>query len=153
MPTPRVRIQPKPKPNSTSLKNQLLWGPSNGAIASQITRLTQATIQEITAKADKFKLDDFQAMLEIDPTSKACTELKALRATISLGNYTNKDKEAQEWVKGNFDEMNGALSTAVGQLCSAMPLGMIINQKCDIFKLSRYLFYLCIVQALTKRLN
>jgi len=76
MPTPRLRIQPKPKTNSTNLKNQFLWGPSNGAIAAHITRLTQETITEITRKADKYKISDFQSMLEIDPTSKATVDPK-----------------------------------------------------------------------------
>lgn len=125
-PTTKLKLQPKNK--NTKLNSNVLWGPSNGAIASQITRLTQDTIIEITRQADKYTISDFHRMLEVDPTSKACLELKALRATITLGNYTNQDKEAQEWVKGNFDEMSGALSTAVGQLCSSMAIGFAVAE-------------------------
>lgn len=123
-----TKLKLRQENKNTKLNSNVLWGLSNGAIASQITRLTQETIVEITRIADKYTINDFHKMLEVDPTSKACIEMKALRATISLGNYTNKNKEAQEWIKENFDEMSGALSTAIGQLCSSMALGFAVAE-------------------------
>ncbi len=109
-------------------RHPALLAPMEGQISAQINRLTGDIMREIMAPRDKYKLDDYINMLEQDPTSKACVELKALRATITLGDYQHKDKDAQEWIKGNFDSMDGALAAGIGQLCSAMPLGFAVAE-------------------------
>jgi hypothetical protein len=94
---------------------------NNYFLTSQITGLTNGVIQELT-NPNKHNIKDYEDVLR-NPWAKACVQLKALRATISLGEYQNKNKDIQEFIINNIENMNGSLPDIVGRLCSAMPFG------------------------------
>lgn len=115
-------------PKVYKLSHSAFWSPSSGQITSQINRLAHEAVIEISRRKDKYTLREMVDMLETDPTSKACVELKSLRATVSLGDYQHSEKQIQSWVRSNFDSMEGSLGASVGQLCSAMPLGFAVSE-------------------------
>lgn len=94
---------------------------TNYFLSSKITALTNGVIQELN-NPNKHTVKEYEDILR-NPWAKACVQLKALRATISLGEYQNENKEIEEFIKENIENMNGSLHDIVGRLCSAMPFG------------------------------
>lgn len=101
--------------------------PAQTAIASKITELTSRSITELTYKG-KYKIKDYKDMLDTEPVSKACVELKALRATNIIGEYEHSDKKIQAWIRSNFENMSGSFSQIIRSLCSAMPFGFAVAE-------------------------
>lgn len=99
-----------------------------GRITSKVNNLTQETIQEITRPKDKYTIKQYKELLETEPLSKACVELKRLRMMASMEGYENEDKKLQDFVLDNFATMDGNLRTAIGQLSSALPFGFAVAE-------------------------
>jgi hypothetical protein len=94
---------------------------NNYFLTSKITGLTNGVIQELN-NPNKHTIKDYEEVLR-NPWARACVQLKALRATISIGDYQNENKEIQEFINDNIENMDGSLPDIVGRLCSAMPFG------------------------------
>jgi hypothetical protein len=90
-------------------------------LTSKITGLTNGVIQELN-NPNKHTIKDYEEVLR-NPWAKACVQLKALRATVSIGEYQHSNKDIQKFIKENIENMNGSLPDIVGRLCSAMPFG------------------------------
>jgi hypothetical protein len=93
------------------------------ATANYLSACTKDLIEEISRPKDRYKVKDYKELLETEPLSKACCELKALRAVSTFGAYEHEEKSVQEWVRGNFESMYGNLNAAVRDLTSALPVG------------------------------
>ena len=122
-PLPSAKIH-KPRNRLAVLKGM------SGQISSTITSLTLKSVGELTrsvgkkgGRSFKFTIPEYKEMLESEPLSRACCELKALRAVASFGEYSHSDKETQEWMRANFETMKGSLSTTVKDLSSSLPYG------------------------------
>lgn len=103
--------------------------PTTGSIANKVLALTNSAIIEITrTNENKYSLDDYINMIDRDPVVSSNVELKALRATIAIGNYENSDKKIQATIRKNFELMDGSLPQIVGQLSHAMPLGFSVAE-------------------------
>jgi len=100
----------------------------SGQISNSVIRLTQNAITEINNPDNRNSTRDYIDFLERDPVAKSCMELKALRATIAIGNYIHKNEVYQKWIRTNFELMEGSLTSLVGQLCSAMALGFAVAE-------------------------
>jgi hypothetical protein len=111
-----------------ALSRAALLGGANRQIASQISTLTQQTIQEISRPRDKYKIKDYKELLESEPLSRACVELKSLRAVSSFGEYEHEDKKVQTWVRSNFETMAGTISAIVRELASSLPFGFAVAE-------------------------
>lgn len=90
-------------------------------LSSKITALTNGVVQELN-NPNKHTIRDYEEILR-NPWAKACVQLKALRATVSIGEYQNESKDIEEFIKENIENMKGSLPDVVGRLCSAMPYG------------------------------
>lgn len=90
-------------------------------LSSKITALTNGVIQELN-NPNKHTIRDYEDILR-NPWARACCQLKALRATVSIGEYQHENKDIQNFIKENIENMNGSLPDIVGRLCSAMPFG------------------------------
>lgn len=90
-------------------------------LTARITGLTTSVIQELN-NPNKHTIRDYESILQ-NPIAAACVKLKALRATISLGEYQHKNKDIQKFILNNIENMQGSLADIVGRLCSAMPFG------------------------------
>lgn len=103
-----------------------------GNISSRLGELTNAVLEDLTEPTRKYKLKDLVLALEQDPVTYACTQLKSSRAINSFGTYSHENKEIDEWVNAQFEEMNISFSELVGRLSSALPLGFAVCE--NIFK-------------------
>lgn len=101
--------------------------PISGAISSRISALTSKVINELCHK-DKYTIQEMMNLLETDPVAKICVEMKAQRATVSMGEYSHKNKEIQEFIRSNISNMEGTLNDVVGRMCSSMPLGFAVGE-------------------------
>ncbi len=113
--------------HSGRFKPSVLTGLSNG-LAGKIARLTGDSIEEIARPRDKYTLREYKDMVESSSQAKACIELKALRARATIGKYSHEDKEAQELVRENIDNMTGSIGELVHQLASALPYGFAVAE-------------------------
>jgi len=111
------------RPLQRSRANLALVNGMNRQISSEINSLTQQGIQEIGRPKDKYTLKEYKQLLEVEPLSKACCELKALRAVSSFGDFEHQDKEAQKWIRDNFETMRGSIKSTIREMTSALPLG------------------------------
>lgn len=107
-------------------KNVKPWHPAimtpmAGQLSSTVTRVTQEFLVEIN-NVD-VKIAEYLKMARKDPVVRSCIELKALRASLMLGQYSHKDPYIQKWVRENFNNIEGSLSHKVGRLSAAMALG------------------------------
>jgi hypothetical protein len=108
--------------------------PTRASISSSVNALTQEFLQELTNS--NRDLDKYKSMARIDPTVRACLELKAVRASNSFGRYTHHDSNTEKWVASNFENMRGSLPHAVGRLSgSAMNYGFAVA---EVQKSTRY---------------
>lgn len=87
------------------LKQQ--YRPEVGAIANIITRLTNNIIQELGWEDRKYKPEDYDNIIKIDPLLNACTELKSRVWSRSFWDYTYKVAEIQEWMRATLADMKG----------------------------------------------
>lgn len=106
----------------------------SGRISGRVNTLTQATIQEMTRKIGKdsgdykYKIKDYKDLVETEPLSKACIELKCLRLAEMIGEYEHEDKPTQTWIRSNFETMRGSIVNVVRQLGSALPYGYAVAE-------------------------
>lgn len=100
-----------------------LMQPSALVLSNRIGRLTQDVVEQITWKDKKYKLSDYKRILKEDPVLNAIVELKSLRATNILGEYTHRNEAVRDWVRGNFEDMEGTLSDFVSQAAIATFFG------------------------------
>jgi hypothetical protein len=94
---------------------------NNHYLSSQITGLTTNIVQELVSP-HKHTIRDYESILR-NPWAKECCNIKSLRATVTIGDYQNKNKEHQDFILDAIANMDGTLSDIVGRLCSAMPFG------------------------------
>lgn len=118
-----VAARPVLRDSARSRTNLALAHGMNRQISSEINNLTQQGIQEIARPKDKYQLKEFKELLEAEPLSKACVELKALRAVSSFGDFEHEDKESQRWIRDNFETMRGSVKTTIREMTSALPFG------------------------------
>jgi len=107
-----------------------------GAISSKIGELTLTILNDLT-NPSKYKITDLVKILENDPVVYACSQLKSARISTLLGSYKNKNKEHQDFIQYNFENMEDTLPTLAGKLGSSCPLGFSnaeINFKVEKFK-------------------
>lgn len=103
------------------------YQPLFGALTSQITQLHLAVVQDLT-RHDRYTIDEYIKVLEADPLAYRCIEIKSLRAQNAFGKYTHGNKDIEEFINRQFDDMQGTLRKLVGQLSSAMPLGFAVAE-------------------------
>lgn len=101
-----------------------------GRVSNKIATLTTDAIQTIIRPYDerKYSIRDYYQAYCSDPVINASVELKKLRIVNNLGEYTHSDRQIQEWVRGNFDNMNGAFSNVVAQMAEAFYYGYSIGE-------------------------
>lgn len=114
------------KPLKETRKNIKTWNPSvmmpqSGQHTDTVTRVTNEFLSEITNT--EVKLHEYIKMGRKDPVARSCIEVKALRASLMLGKYRHSNKDIQDWVRDNLDNIEGCLSNKMGRLSSAMALG------------------------------
>jgi hypothetical protein len=93
-----------------------------GAISSKIALLTTSVLNDFT-NPHKYSVQLLLDTLESDPVAYACCQLKALRASQSIGDFEHPNKELQSWGRGNIESMEGTLADTIGVASHAMPLG------------------------------
>ena len=91
-----------------------------GKLAAKIQALANVAVTEIYSEFSR-DLPKFIRYIKKEPVTKACCELKALRAASLLGQFVHEDEKIQNFVRDNLDDIN--FMKIVGQLSSAMPLG------------------------------
>jgi len=96
-----------------------------GKIATKIQPLANSAITEIYSEFSR-DIPKFIRYLKKENVTKSCCELKALRASSLLGNYTHPNPEIQRFVRCNLEKIN--LTKVIGQLSSAMPLGFAVAE-------------------------
>lgn len=94
---------------------------NNNFLSSRITGLTNSVIQELN-NPNKHTIKEYEEILK-NPWARACCQLKALRATVSIGEYQHENKDIENFIKENIENMNGSLPDIIGKLCSSMPFG------------------------------
>lgn len=99
-----------------------LYPPVEGQLSRTVNELTNAFLTELT-NCNK-DLKNYRVMHKKDPTARACIELKCLRANLAIGTYQHKNPRIEEWVKANFDGMQGSLNRITGRLAGACAEGM-----------------------------
>lgn len=105
-----------------------LLEPSRGLISKETARLTSNTVTEIGFKDKKYKLDDFFELLNNEEIINGIVELKALRASLTIGRYTHANKFIQDWVNGVFDDMEGTLQDLASKLSIATFFGFSVAE-------------------------
>lgn len=123
-----IAAAPKLNQGKHSSANLYLLSGMGGQVSSQVSNLTQSTVQEIARPKDKYRIKDYKDLLETEPLSKACCELKSLRATTTFGDYEHEDKETQDWIRNNFEVMRGSITTTIRELASALPMGFAVAE-------------------------
>lgn len=98
-----------------------------GMMSSRIAKLTNEFVTDLY-REDKETLQEYIDMLEKDPVARACCDLKALRLQSAIGDYEHENKQYQEWIRKNFENIEGSFRGVVGQLGSAMPLGFAVAE-------------------------
>jgi hypothetical protein len=96
-----------------------------GQRAPNLEQIVYDFVQEVTRK-DKYGLDDYANMVETCPINTASLQLIGLRVRVALGQYEHPDKTVyqmpsgpttiQDWVRNNFETMQGSLSDAVERI-------------------------------------
>lgn len=96
--------------------------PSLASTASTISYLTNDTIQEINRKDQKYSVKE---LLETrrDEGLNASVALKQLRVSTSIGTYIHTDPKITDWIRGNFEDMEGTLQEAVYDLALSSLIG------------------------------
>lgn len=95
-----------------------------GQISARVAELTSQAINELSSR-HKYKLSELKEMVGTCPVVAAAINLKALRASSSLGRYSHPDKKIQAWVEDNFSQMRGSLLSITKQLfASSLSLGV-----------------------------
>lgn len=117
------------RPGSPTFRQQsaIPQQPAPSQLTPTIARLVNEVVQQI-ARQDKYSLDEYVQMLHTCPISAASVELLALRAVVSIGLYEHSNKDAQAFIRSNFESMRGNLSQVIGQLCSAFPFGFSVAE-------------------------
>lgn len=111
-------------------KPVILEEPIQGGVARKIRALSNQVTNEITrsTKEGQPKLEDLIEMINRDPVVSSSVELKALRATIALGDYKHSNKKIERFINSNFELMQGSLTNCIGKLSHAMPLGFSVAE-------------------------
>lgn len=98
-------------------------------VSSQLGDYCNQINQELISP-HKIKLDKIIEAVESDPIASACVNLKSSRA-IQLMNspyVNNKDEKVEEFIRSNFTTMDDNISSFVGAMASAMPLGFSASE-------------------------
>jgi len=96
-----------------------------GKIATKIQSLSNSAITEIYSEFSR-DIPKFIRYLKKENVTKVCCEIKALRASALLGEYSHPNTEIEIFVRANLKKLN--LTKIIGQLSSAMPLGFAVAE-------------------------
>lgn len=97
--------------------------PTNERFSSTIGLLTSKYITQLYSPKRQ-NLDEWIKMVEKDPVASKCVALKALRAQLSIGDYTHKNRSYQDFIRNNLSNIqSGSFRNIVAELASAMPFG------------------------------
>jgi hypothetical protein len=96
-----------------------------GKIATKIQSLSNSAITEIYSEFSR-DIPKFIRYLKKENVTKVCCEIKALRASALLGEYSHPNTEIETFVRANLKKLN--LTKIIGQLSSAMPLGFAVAE-------------------------
>ena len=88
-----------------------------------IHRLTNDTIQTLGWPDKKYSIRDFETALKTNVILSSVCELKALRSSLTLGQYVHPNKAIQDWVRGVFEDMEGSLYDIAGRASIASYYG------------------------------
>ncbi len=104
-----------------------LYIPTNARLTSSVQALTGRYITEIYSPKRRV-YNEWIKMLEKDPVAAFCAGIKVLRAQITFGEYTHENKEYQEFVRTNLDNMEGSFRNIIARLASAMTFGFSVAE-------------------------
>jgi hypothetical protein len=78
---------------------------------------------------DNIGLETYERMVQTDETIAAGLEFVTLAAVSRLGEYVNEDRpDIQEFIRENFETMQGSLSEAVGNMLAALWAGFTVTE-------------------------
>ena len=80
-------------------------------------------------RPDNIGLETYERMVQTDETIAAGLEFVTLAAVSRLGEYVNEDRpDIQEFIRENFETMQGSLSEAVGNMLAALWAGFTVTE-------------------------
>ena len=104
-----------------------LYVPTNAHLTTSVQALTGRYITEIYSPKRRV-YGEWIKMLEKDPLVGFCAAIKVLRAQITFGGYIHDNKDYQEFIRKNLDNMEGSFRTILARLASAMTFGYSVAE-------------------------
>jgi len=100
--------------------------PKEGQISANVRGLTLSYLQELNnCNRDYAK---WAKAASLDPTIRACIEIKSLRASLVFGEYQHKNPDLEKWVKGNLENIDCSLRKVVSRLAGACSEGFRVAE-------------------------
>jgi hypothetical protein len=97
----------------------------SGALTPAIEALVYELVTEIEPR--RLSWEDIQSLLKCPPV-KACITTITLLGLSYLGEYSHKNKKITDFIQKSFEQMQGSLAIAFGQLFSAVYVGHAVAE-------------------------